>query len=638
MSLEKGDTEMTSKLSNDNLRRASLLGLFSASVLLTLATTPVHAADQAVTDQAGAVSSLKATPTDQSGDVEAQVKAITRTIEYTNPETGKDVQVRQVVKYQQKAGETIPLTDTAWPEYFAPEFKGYQTNQVAIRAVQTNAQSEDEVVQIKYYPFNAQTDNVQRPISIVFEAAPASSGVALDSHDIKRMLVNINTADPIDLPTPPEGWEYVNKNLPAKIRFFSGGGSVLRLRVQKINPVDEYQEKRQLERTIIFHLPSGDQSVVQRAVAKRTIKTHGDDKETGPWVVESFVKIMVPTVDGYTPSMAEIPAFQVPADQLSTPVLPIEVSYQAISEPGTDSQMEPEKTGGTGSQTDTTETKEETTETTPTEETGIQTDSTSQTDSESQTEPVEKEDTGSQTDTTETKEETTETTPSEEEGTQTDSTSQTDGESQTEPVEKEDTGSQTDETETKNEATGTTPTGEVGTQTDSTSQADGESQTELVEKEDAGSQTDPIETNESGTQTGTSEVANSSSQTPDNNQDDPSKIVDKDLTTDTKENNRTDEETGKGMEAPADQSEVTNDNYFIPLNKVTASEQALPETVDPVAFHNALSPFQDSLKKLGNEQILPQTGNQTNTKTSLAGLLLTLLTATASLFALKKRS
>ena len=196
-------------------------------------------------------------------------------------------------------------------------------------------------------------------------------------------------------------------------------------------------------------------------------------------------------------------------------------------------------------------------------------------------------------------------------GTQTEPSTGKDEGTQTDQPTKEDEGNQTDDTPTVDTGVGDdTITGtDEGTQTDQPTKSDEGSQTIDTPTTDTGVGDDSIAGTDQGTQTEPSTNEDQSAQTGTTKDD-------------------------QGASAVPDQTST----------QPTIQEKAKgQDAIDPVAFHNELNQLQRPLKELATSPqhhqaaVLPQTGNQTNLKVFLTGILTVLTGALLAMFHLQKR-
>lgn len=339
------------------------------------------------------------------------------------------------------------------------------------------------------------------------------------------------------------------------------------------NDTDPHQENKELSRKIILHLPTGDKVITQHARATRDVSVVDGKTSYGEWQISPFDEFVLPQVDGYQSSLTKVASLQLTADQLEKEPVTIKVDYHKVNDEG----ISTDSSKDASTETDPVPGVDEGTQTAPSISTGTQTDPPAMSDAGTQTEPSTSKDEGTQTD---------------------------------QPT-KEDEGNQTDDTPTVDTGVGDdTITGiDEGTQTEQPAKADEGSQTidtpttdtgvgdDSIAGTDQGTQTEPSTNEDQSTQTGTTKGDQGASAVPDQTSTQP-----------------TIQEKAKGQDA-----------------------------IDPVAFHNELNQLQRPLKELATSPqhhqaaVLPQTGNQTNLKVFLTGILTVLTGALLAMFHLQKR-
>lgn len=366
-------------MKNDNrtkkrFYRSSIIGLCSTAILLSSTAVPVFGAANADIEAAAVTQAVG----DKGQAVPAESKEVTRTISYLNPLTNKQESIRQVVRYQQDGDQLTPLGSPIWPEFFSPEFAGFETDQVIVQAVQTDAETADKTVTIEYYPRTAPN---RRKINIHFNSAPATSKHFSGDQQILKTIHTV-TDDNGDLliPEPPAGWKYFSRDLPSKVHFSQHGVASLNLYVCPL-AIASREQIKEFQRELILHLPAGDQHLIQRVTAKRVIVTENGVEKAGKWTIAEFPALRVPTIPGYGPSQALVPALQPAPDQASSKV---EIYYYQTQ--NNNSQTENTATD-TGTQTALADTSEEGTQTAApqTKDETSQTETTGMADSATQT-------------------------------------------------------------------------------------------------------------------------------------------------------------------------------------------------------------------------------------------------------------
>ena len=458
---------------------SSLIGLLSTSVLLSLSTGSVTAS--ANVNQPGSVSTAL---TDQAhSDDQIITKDVVRIINYVNPLTKEKHVIRQVASFQlEQNGKLVKTIHPGWQSYVLPYLEGYTPNWAVVPPKATTPNSADEVEDITYRK-NQRAPKEAYNIRIEF--------YAIDGQPMADKVNVIRNDKPVltfPLPSPPEGWEYVDEEqLPKILHTVPDAGISYKFLVQKIQTPSHQEnrvENKQLCRTITLHLPTGDQVITQHALATRNISVEGDKMHYGEWQISPFDEFQLPKIDGYQASLDKVAAQQLTADQLAQDPITVEVDYHKVVD---------DKGTGTGTTDDSTVT-----------------DPTPSGDKDSQTDDPTMSDGGTQTD------------QSTSTGTQTERPATDDGGTQTEPVTTKDDSTQTDQPAVNDKGTQTesATTKDDGTQTDQATMVDEGSQTATNETVDTGVGDDSIDDVDQGTQTESPTVKDDVSQTENKQQDD----------------------------------------------------------------------------------------------------------------------
>lgn len=591
---------MNMKLSHHSYR-SSLIGILSASVLLSLSAGNVLA-DANTGQPASHLTTVKSHDHSQ-----VTTKEVTRTINYVDPLTKEKHTINQVVRFQfDQDGKLIKKgTVSAWQAYFVPYFEGYAPNWCEVPPKVITPDSANETEDVIYTKVLS-----ENPIgSVLIKFIP------IDGSNVQYLTIGNSDGKPLstfELPEPPEGWKYVGKDQLPKIVQITPGATRFNFLIQK-NDTDTHQEKKQenkeLSRKIILHLPTGDKVITQHARATRDVSVVDGKTSYGEWQISPFDEFVLPQVDGYQSSLTKVASLQLTADQLEKEPVTIKVDYHKVNDEGT--STDPSKDAST--ETDPVPGIDEGTQTDPSISTGTQTDPPAMSDAGTQTEPSTSKDEGTQTDqpTKEDEGNQTDDTPTVDTGVGDDTITGTDEGTQTDQPTKSDEGSQTIDTPTTDTGVGddTIAGTDEGTQTDQPAKADEGSQTIDTPTTDTGVGDDTIAGTDQGTQTEPSTNEDQSAQTGTTKDD-------------------------QGASAVPDQTST----------QPTIQEKAKgQDAIDPVAFHNELNQLQRPLKELATSPqhhqaaVLPQTGNQTNLKVFLTGILTVLTGALLAMFHLQKR-
>lgn len=657
-----------------HIYRSSLIGLTSTAVLLALA------ASNATADaKAGQPTTPLPTLVRQNSIGEAGITTheVVRTITYVDPLTKEKHTIRQVATYQfDREGQVIKSINPLWSAYFPPYFAGYAPSWAEVKQKMTSPDSADEQETVTYDKLTGSGDVMTVH---VFYVEP--NGKML--WDLRKAIENPDgkPVTSFTLPELPDGWEYVDlDHLPKTIKVApKAGGYTFMIQPAKDpgHHTEHHQETKELWRKIVLHLPSGDQAIMQKATATRSVTVTDGQPTYGEWQISPFAELRLPAMASYQTSVDQVPALQLTADQLDQDPVTVEVNYQRIGGPATKDEGTQTGTNTTidaGSQTDGIRVTDEGTQTEPaggettqpekpatsdagtqtnlpagdegshpaTSEEGTQTDSTSSTDANTQTDGSVTTDTGvgdGPVDVTD-------------QGSQTDHSTTTDAGVGDDAVDTNDRGSQTDQ------STGTN----VGTQTEQTTSTDKESQTVTRPVTETGVGDDPAATTDQGSQTTTPPVTdagigsasidstNQSTQTDQPSTSDPVKANDKDTHTNGTPaiEDKTSEPTGqKEPIKPTRPVIITSPDRgeVVTTPKQTSHDSSVQTaSIDPAAFHSELDHLQKPLRELTADPQhesaaeLPQTGNQPlGIKAAVLATVTTLTAAGTAMFTRRKR-
>ena len=441
-------------------------------------------------------------------------RTVTRTITVINPLSKEKTVIKQVATINiERINAKHP---DMWPEFVAPEFKGYRPSELQLNPVKMTPKTKSVDVTIDYQPF---TDKV----------APATRYFVLDDVDNPykssfTIPVHSDQFGRYKLPTPPAGYHYFIKNLPKEIQYFPNTGhSTFYLTIKKDGNNQGKIVSKVLTRKVIFHLPAGDKVIEQSARA---------DFKNGHWIIQSFPKLTVPQVDGYVSTVKSVPDLQVEENAIDQVVPTFEAQYSKNTSDQKDSSKEKGEETAQGSKVDSKDSSTATSQTgqekgsqttdtvksdgsTQTEDSGIssstQTDTDKGQDADTQTSETEKADASTQAGESTSSATQTETTDSKDAGTQTAKQQVVSESTQTSETEKVDASTQAGESTSSATQTETTDSKDAGTQT--AKQEVASESTQTSEGVSAGTQTDGGETKEEGSQTTVMGMEDSTSQT-----------------------------------------------------------------------------------------------------------------------------
>lgn len=402
-------------------------------------------------------------------------RTVTRTITVINPLSKEKTVIKQVATINiERINAKHP---DMWPEFVAPEFKGYRPSELQVNPVKMTPKTKSVDVTIDYQPF---TDKV----------APATRLFVLDDFDNPykssfTIPVHSDRFGRYKVPTPPAGYHYFIKNLPKEIQYFPNTGhSTFYLTIKKDGNNQEKIVSKVLTRKVIFHLPAGDKVVKQAARA---------DFKNGHWEVQSFPKLTVPQVDGYVSTIKSIPDLQIEETAIDQVIPTFEVQYSKNTSDQKDISKEKGEETAQGSKADSKDSSAATSQ-------GSQTTDTAKSDGSTQTE-----DSGisssTQTDTDKGQDADTQTSETEKADAITQAGESESSATQTETTDGKDAGTQTVKQQVVSESTQTSEGVSAGTQTDAGETKEEGSQTTVVGMEDSTSQTENPEKTSTATQT-----------------------------------------------------------------------------------------------------------------------------------------
>ncbi|MEE6635340.1 hypothetical protein [Limosilactobacillus pontis] len=472
-----------------HIYRSSLIGLTSTAVLLALAASNATADAKAGQPTTPLPTLVRQNPIGEAGITTHEV---VRAITYVDPLTKEKHTIRQVATYQfDHEGQVIKSINPLWSAYFPPYFAGYAPSWAEVKQKMTSPDSADEQETVTYDKLTGSGDVMTVH---VFYVEP--NGKML--WDLRKAIENPDgkPVTSFTLPELPDGWEYVDlDHLPKTIKVApKAAGYTFMIQPTKApgHHTEHHQETKELWRKIVLHLPSGDQAIMQKATATRSVTVTDGQPTYGKWQISPFAELRLPAMANYQTSVDQVPALQLTADQLDQDPVTVEVNYQRIGGPAAKDEGTQTGTNTTidaGSQTDGIRVTDEGTQTEPAGGETTQPEKPATSDAGTQTN-LPAGDEGSHPATSE-------------EGTQTDSNSGTDVATQTDgaattdtgvgdgPVDVTDQGSQTEQ------STGT----DTGTQTDTSTGANKETQTDEHPTADAGVGDDTVDVTDQGSQT-----------------------------------------------------------------------------------------------------------------------------------------
>ncbi len=649
------------------------VGITSATVLMTMtvAAGTSHAADL----KANQVTSSQTT------NNQDEVRQIVRTIKIDDPYKGMQT-VKQVVEFKKLGSSWQATTPVFWLGYFAPNYDDFEPDTIQIEPKLITVNDKSETITIKYHPYQlSERESLQENSQCFYGYDEALK------FDNKAVWggTTVKVGQWFEVPTSPKEYELLlTEPLPKKLKMYHRGQLPIKVLVQPVQNHLKKLETRQIKRPIILNLPGGKKVVDQVIKLSRevtAINEHLNFYSNGPWKIEKEEKVEIPQVDFYEASMTQIPTFVI-----GESVKSVEINYSLVKKGEDSSQTGRVESQSTSTQTEGQKEQDSQTETPTISNNSVQTETNQHiTDNSQQTDPeqlsnedTQTTDTGkdNETQTTALSETSTQTqtegSSGKSEETQTESNNknennQTEGlhsqsaSSQTEELKEQisqtelpvassegvqtdlnkdrsDSAQQTDPKLVSNQETQVNLVGEhKGTQTHKLTKADEYTQSEERFCKSEGSQTEMIINSDNATQTErlVGELTTQIEQKEET--DSPTQTVNKGQ----KENSSNPSQTMKTERMPKESYSETQNNS----DNVDNTEKSF---LDDSEIQKILDQDSKELKKLkgsskhnksvpNGKEKLPQTGNQTDNKTTIAGLgIISIITALTATFWKKK--
>lgn len=251
-------------------------------------------------------------------------KTLTRTIRVTNPVTGQTQTTTQKVTLTRTGmtdkvtGQTTwgDWTTGSWDKFDVPTVPGYTASTGSVPAQTVTSETVPATVEITYTA-NKQTTNI-----VYVDQATGQT--------VKTQPITGTTDATINVDYQvPENYHIVSGK--ADTYTFQAGNNP-EITVQLGHDTQTVNDAKEVMRTIKVTAPDGSVAT-QRQIAHLT-RTGSKDLVTGKttwqaWSTDTWAKYDVPTVAGYTPTMAEVPATTVDG---STADSTVEVGYTANAE------------------------------------------------------------------------------------------------------------------------------------------------------------------------------------------------------------------------------------------------------------------------------------------------------------------
>lgn len=272
-------------------------------------------------------------------------KIITRTINITNPVTGKTTQTQTVHLTRTATVDNVTgdvtygkWTTGSFKQVDVPAITGYTPSQSTVPAENVTANSQDETVNITYSA-NTQTTHINY--------VDGSGKV------IKTDTITGRTGETVPVKADlPAGWQLANgTKVPSQITFSGTGAPDVTVKIEHatktidhtdpVKPSDKTDSGQPIKgatdsdlnktvtRTINVTDPSGRTTSVEQTIhlyRDATVDEVTGDVTYGQWSTGSWAEYDVPTIAGYTPSQANVPAEAV---NIQTPDSTVNITYTA---------------------------------------------------------------------------------------------------------------------------------------------------------------------------------------------------------------------------------------------------------------------------------------------------------------------
>lgn len=291
------------------------VGITSATVLMSLAIGTSVSHQTVLAAQRANDQSALATPNQQT-------KTITRTVKVLDPEEKKPIIYRQTVTLVKHDQNWQAVGDNYWAPLFIKQYEEYEPDQLYIPAKLINEHQSSETVTIKYH-------EVKIPDRYRLMNETVSVWTSPDGK-MKLSDTRGKIGEWVDFPTAPAGYQFGAEH-PERIHLISPQPiQFSRFPVMAIDAQGD-PESKDLTRSVTFKLPSGDQTVIQKAKAERariSMADHSGMAHWTPWKIVESAEVAVPQVAGYVSSLAQIPAMQLINEDPDQPLPPLMVTYQ----------------------------------------------------------------------------------------------------------------------------------------------------------------------------------------------------------------------------------------------------------------------------------------------------------------------
>ena len=560
------------------------VGITSATVLMTIAVT-TGTSHAAKSDPSSVTSG-------QQFNNQDEIRQVTRTIKIDDPYKGMQT-VKQTVIFKKVANQWQALTPNFWSSFFVPNYDDFEPNIVQVRAQPVTADDQGKTITVTYHQYKI--PERQRLVEFRHTFYGYDDNFKFNSVTWNSKLAKVGQW--YDFPPAPKGFEYCQPEvLPKRLKLYQTDQEPFRLLIRPIQKINEQVGDRHEEQLEDKEQPSKNIDKDKTSTDTQTnLITHNDNETQTEKNKDQNQQTDSPesSDDG--------------------------VQTERTGKDSGNQTMDPE-TSTHDSQTEETKTKEDSTQTVrpANKEKGSQTDLNG-VDQTTQTELVSHNDAQTQTE------------GRKDQGQQTDFPESKDGEVQTDQTSKDNT-SQTIETGTISDGAQTenTTIGNHTTQTIMPVTKEDYSQTESNDV-DQSTQT-RLNLNDHSTQTDilgdidsltpTDKVINHQEQikSTKNENDDLPKSADSQI-----------EERVQDSES----SNITRFNHGSLGMNDTNIQQLLDR--DSTSLKELNNKKNGITKNMGRRKVLPQTGNQTDNKTTLIGIIITGLVGFLTMLSWKHR-
>lgn len=297
----------------------SQFGITSATVLMTLAVTgncltaPIHAAS---TDNHPVVN--------QPVEEKETTKYVGRKIIVRDPHMSSPQEYHQEVQFMKKGAQWVPVTSNFLPPFFPVQYENYTPDQAATKPVVVSSDARIPDVTIKYKPLDLKNVSSLNQGYFTVVAEDTAQG------DVKVSTTG-KVGEWVQFPPAPVGYEYMSDH-PDRVLITKFGVRYAHMPVRALN--NDRVETKKVTRKVILKLPDGDKVVTQEAQAQRTqySSANGVYRQQSVWQIDQLPAVDVPKVAGFVASVSEVPAQQLSIDDFNHPISDVVVTYKPVKD------------------------------------------------------------------------------------------------------------------------------------------------------------------------------------------------------------------------------------------------------------------------------------------------------------------